>query len=709
MKVLDLSGTWEMKPVKRFDGNYNESGWVETQVPGHWQMNPLFEFYEGKMLYRRRFEFPQRREGRRYRLRVNGAFYWSIVNLNNARIGENEGYFFPRDYEITDVIERENHLLIELDCPDEKNKNAKRLVTGVFSHWDCLDPKTNPGGIWLPVEIHESADVWLEDPLVHCAYWTDSYLRVEARVTADSTKRSRIKIRVTLSPHNFKGKTHIHEQEFLKTPGKNSYQMLINLDEWELWWTHDLGKSNLYQVKMEVFEQESEEPSDALEFKTGLRTFDLRNWIPYLNGKRMFIRGNNYPPGDTRIATMTKELYEKDFDLIQDANINFMRVHAHVDHPLFYETADERGVLLWQDFPLQWFYVKEVLPTALYQVERMVKILYNHPSIIAWCCHNEPFKIVDASNINAKDVVKSVWTVLGYNWNREVLDKKLKEQVLSVDVTRFVQKSSGFQGIGKEPGDEHFYFGWYPPFGKIRNFDFYAKFFKNSIRFPTEFGAQSFPNYESAVKFMDPDIRKVNWKHLEERHHFQPGMMRRWIRHEEYNSLQDYINATQKHQINVNKFIIDRLRLRKYNPVGGVTAFLFLDSNPAVQWSLVDYWRVPKKSYYSFKISMNPEYAFTILDKDSYKTAEPVSIPVYVVNDSYNNYPETRITVTIRKEGERQEILKKNLQTALEPDMEAKLVDTIGYRFQEAGTHELELKLRYDNKELINTYEVKIE
>ena len=184
-----------------------------------------------------------------------------------------------------------------------------------------------------------------------------------------------------------------------------------------------------------------------------------------------------------------------------------MRIHAHVDHPLFYEVADERGVLVWQDFPLQWYYRKEILSGALYQVERMVKTLHNHPSIVAWCCHNEPFHIVDASNIRATDLAKSMWSLLGYNWNREFLDERLRDKVLSIDASRFVQKCSGFMGLGKEPGDEHFYFGWYPPFGKTRNFDGYMKLLPKVIRFPTEFGAQSFPNYENSVKFMEPDYK----------------------------------------------------------------------------------------------------------------------------------------------------------------------------------------------------------
>jgi len=694
MKILDLCGEWEAKPVARFNGKYGEDGWSKMTVPGHWQQHPDFEYYAGKMVYHTRFESPPRREGMRYFLRFNGVFYWSVVYLNEARVGENEGYFFHRDYEVTDVLEDENDLLVEVDCPDEKTKNRKRLITGVFSHWDCLDPATNPGGIWLPVELIETGDVRIIDPMINASYRTKDYLRVEARLTADSTRKCRINVKITLTPDNFEGKTHVFEHNFLKTPGKNDYLMLMNLDEYELWWTYDHGRPNLYRVKMEIYEERASEPDDTVEFRTGLRTIELRDYSAYLNGRRIFIRGNNYPPSDTRIATVSRRAIEKDFDFIQGAHLNMMRVHAHVDHPLFYEVADERGVLIWQDFPLQWYYDKEVLRPALYQVERMVKTLYNHPSVAFWCCHNEPFKLVDPADIKPLDLLKSAWTILGYNWNREYLDEKLKERILSVDTSRFVQKSSGFQGIGKEPGDEHFYFGWYPPFGSLWNFKHYIKLFKKNIRFPTEFGAQSFPNYKNATKFMDPDIDKVDWEKLEERHHFQPNMMRRFIRHENYNSLEDYIHATQTYQVMVNRFITDRLRRQKYDPTGGVTAFLLLDSNPAVQWSLLDYWREPKESYYDYCVSMNPQYVFAIVDKPWFKVGEAVEIPIYIVNDEYIRWADAKVDVHLG-DPDGETVLKKSLPAPLEPDMEAREVGVADFRPKKGGVYRLDLKLQY--------------
>lgn len=163
---LSLDGEWELLPTPSFRGNYySDEKWLTIQVPSHWQQHPDLEFYAGKVVYRKRFNLKKQKD-RRYRLRLNGVFYFYIVYLNGFRLGENEGYFFPREFEITKQLKDQdvpNELLVEVDCPDEHNKSAKHLLTGVFSHWDCLDSKTNPGGIWQSVEIIESGPQYIRE------------------------------------------------------------------------------------------------------------------------------------------------------------------------------------------------------------------------------------------------------------------------------------------------------------------------------------------------------------------------------------------------------------------------------------------------------------------------------------------------------------------------------------------------------------------
>ena len=74
-----------------------------------------------------------------------------------------------------------------------------------------------------------------------------------------------------------------------------------------------------------------------------------------------------------------------------DANLNLLHVHAHVLPPEFHKVCDRAGMLVWQDFPLQWGYSDELefRADAVRQMRAMITGLYNHPSIIAWCCHNE--------------------------------------------------------------------------------------------------------------------------------------------------------------------------------------------------------------------------------------------------------------------------------------------------------------------------------
>jgi len=108
-------------------------------VPSHWQQHPDLEFHSGKVIYRKKFSYRKKREGKRFRLVFPGIFYWSTIFFNGERLGRHEGYFDPQSYDITSLLKSSNEIVVEVDCPEEKEKNNKRMITGVFSHWDCID------------------------------------------------------------------------------------------------------------------------------------------------------------------------------------------------------------------------------------------------------------------------------------------------------------------------------------------------------------------------------------------------------------------------------------------------------------------------------------------------------------------------------------------------------------------------------------------
>src|SRR5687768_14188481 len=165
---MELAGPWraidgdeELRrhyPEPRFD----DSGWAEIPVPAHWRSTPAFADSDGPLLYRTRFEHAAPPAvDRRAWLTFEGLLYQGDVWLDGSYLGDTEGYFFPHTFEVTEALrERTEHVLaLELACARQKERAAKRNITGELQHSDVLDPDWNPGGIWRPVRLTETGPI----------------------------------------------------------------------------------------------------------------------------------------------------------------------------------------------------------------------------------------------------------------------------------------------------------------------------------------------------------------------------------------------------------------------------------------------------------------------------------------------------------------------------------------------------------------------
>ena len=741
--VRSLNGPWQLLPVDTFrQGFYprDDRAWIEQELPAHWQQHPLFARYSGKMVYRKRFtvknqepetkNYPRpippphagegagRRSNSRFSvlgsgntrhwLRFNGVFYWMQAYFNGVDLGQHEGYFAPHECEVTDWLQDDNTLVVEVNCPEERNKFGKRMITGVFSHWDCIDPATNPGGIWLPVELITTGPVRVKDVRLHTERASSAVAEICYRAMLDSTEARDVTLRWTLEPKNFAGQVQVVEMRRALAAGEQELAGLFNVRDPQLWWTHDLGHPNCYTVRLEVVEGDT--VSDAYACTFGIRTFTFKKWIARLNGKRLFIKGSNYAPGDVRVATMTMDAFRRDIELARQCHMNMLRVHAHVEHPDFYEAANLAGMLVWQDFPLQWLYRRSVLPEAERQARQMVRLLYNHPSLVVWCMHNEPLYNADTRDERITTVLRTYFSVFVWNWNRDVLDTHLKRVAESEDAMRAVVRSSGEYAIPlwHTGTDTHFYFGWYAVYGPLWFFSRLARRFPKNIRFVTEFGAQSFPNYESAIKIMDDDISKIDWNHLIDRHLFQENMLAHWMDWKQADSLRDLIEMTQEYQSAINRFYIDHLRFHKYRPTGGILPFMFHDPNPAVLWSVLDYWRMPKRSYYALRDAFSPQYIFTLLEQERVALGDSVDLPIYIVNDAHEAVPLELEMHLLDPDGEELASFAKPL--TLPADCMAMEIERLRLSPDRLGVYTLALSLRGPHGiELDNVYSITVE
>jgi beta-mannosidase len=615
------------------DADLDDSGWEPITVPGHWRSTPAFADHDGPLLHRARFEQSPGAADRRWWLRFDGLFYEGDVWLDGTYLGATEGYFFAHEFEITQQLRTrsEHQLAVEVACSPQTNRAHKRNITGIFQHWDCMDPSWNPGGIWRPVHLEESGPVRIRHLVTRCLEADPARAVLALTADLDATEATDVHLRTTVGAVD-------HGTDRTLAAGANTVEWTVTVDQPRLWWPHALGDAHLEQASVEVRLRDAvgSRVSDRRRFRTGLRHVSMRKWVLSVNGERLFCKGANLAPTRMALGEATPAELAADVELAKQTGLDLLRVHAHVGRPETYQAADEAGMLLWQDFPLQWGYARSIRRQAQRQATEMVAMLAHHPSVAVWCGHNEPMGL---------DISPEAFTEphrlapLGLRafasqqvptWNKTVLDRTVKRAIQAADGTRPVIKHSGVlpRLPTLEGTDSHLYFGWY--WGDERDLPGFARALPSQVRFPTEFGAQAVPETDDFVGAEAwPDL---DWDRLATAHNLQLPLLDRHVPREGH-SYESWKAATQAYQATVVRHHVETLRRLKYRPTGGFCQFAFADAHPGITWSVLDHERVPKAAHAALAAACRP--VIVVADRLPAVVApgDAVALDVHVVSD----------------------------------------------------------------------------
>lgn len=611
----------------------DERGWEPITVPGHWRSTPAFADHDGPLLHRTTFEQAAGPADRRWWLRFDGLFYQGDIWLDGAYLGDTEGYFAPHAFEVTDQLRAatEHTLAVELACSPQTDRTSKRNITGVFQHWDCFDPDWNPGGIWQPVHLLDTGPVRITKLTTRCLEATPERAVLGFAAELDAAEGVEAHVRTTVGSID-------HGADHTLAAGTNAVEWSVTVDRPRLWWPHALGDAHLETVNVEVRLRDAagSHVSDRRRLRTGLRTVSLRKWVLSVNGERLFVKGANQGPTRMALAEATEDECRRDVALAKDAGLDLLRLHAHVARPETYAAADDAGMLLWQDFPLQWGYARQIRKQAVRQARQMVDLLGHHPSIAVWCGHNEPMGIdlppdafadpKQTAQLGARALAAQQLPT----WNKSVLDRAVKRAIDGADGTRPVIPHSGVMPHlpALKGTDSHLYFGWY--WGHERDFPAFARAVPSQVRFPTEFGAQAVPETDDFIDAASwPDL---DWDHLIHHHALQRSILDRHVPREGH-TYASWKQATQEYQATVVRHHIETLRRLKYRPTGGFAQFSFADGHPGVTWSVLDHERVPKLGYHALTAACRPVIVVADRLPASVSPGDAVALDVHVVSD----------------------------------------------------------------------------
>jgi beta-mannosidase len=157
---------------------------------------------------------------------------------------------------------------------------------------------------------------------------------------------------------------------------------------------------------------------------------------------------------------------------------------------------------------------------------------------------------------------------------------------------------------------EHLYLGWYG--GDYHSYDATV-----SGPIVSELGAQALPSVEE-VKEMAGDTWPPDWDKLAY-HDFQYEQTFHIAKVVLGSNWQEFVENSQQYQADVLKFAIEHFRRVKYQKIGSIFQFQFMDCWPGITWSVVSAGRKAKLGYYAVQRAFQQVLIGADLDRTPFR------------------------------------------------------------------------------------------
>lgn len=636
---MELSGIWRAAPAREelrrtfHEPALDDRNWTEVEVPGHWANTPGLA-NERSVLFRHRFEMEPVEAGRRRWITLHGLAQQGDVWLNGAYVGDTDGYFVPHRFEVTHLMgDGDDHLVaVDVTVPTFGDPDERSNLMGAI-----LDPDLsgaaghNPGGMWRPVTIEDTGTTAIQHFRVVCIDADSAQARLALRCVFDHPDGGPVTLRTRVAGVD-------HELRHPAAVGQNRVEWSIDIPEPDLWWPHSLGEQPLHDLTCKLVVDG--EIHDHRSVRTAFRSIRMRDWKLSVNGVRLFAKGIVMLPTTPRPGDATPLQVAADVKAAHDAGLDLIRLVAHVAHPAVYDTADELGMLLWQEMPIRGVMARGVRAQAERQAREMVDLLGHHPSVAVWCTHDEPFK--------RQPTPQPTPPVIGQqrpSWNRAILDTSVRRVLQRTDGSRPVVIHTAVPPhLPQLDGTtSHLWFGWHG--GQARDLAGALGKIPRMGRFVTAFGAATVA--DDLPELTSARWPALNWKaiatavgaRVESLQHLVPPRLVEegpaWAR------------LTEQAQADLIKTTIETLRRIKYRPTGGFCLFYLADPSPAGGFGLLDSDRRAKAAWPVLVDACRP----TIVAADplpwSMHVGERAGLDIHVISDLHDALIDGVVTATV--------------------------------------------------------------
>lgn len=604
----------EILPNPYYGTNEDSVQWVEDE---NWDYKKSFQLTHEQLKYHDAL------------LTFEGLDTHADVFLNGSKIFHSQNMFVNHEASVKHLLrEGENNLYIRFyspvhylmpnrttngfeypagnDARDEKMSVYYRKAPYHYG-WDW-GMRLVQMGIWRPVHLTLYNHARIDDLFVKQETVSKEVAKVTNFIEIQSVDNNPTPAKLVVS-YALPGKERKTEERTITlTKGVNKIAVPLEIHNPQLWMPNGWGEPHLYDFTAQLLINDDVVAEKS--HQIGLRNIRVvaeddehgRSFYFEVNGKPMFAKGANYIPGEIMNTLQDDAYYERLYENVVAANMNMIRVWGggFYESDRFYQLANEKGILVWQDFmfgctpyPHDDSFLENVAHEARYNIKR----LRNHPSVSIWCGNNE---VEESIKYWGYDKVYSKEIMEGF---REGYDKTFRELlpgiVMELDPDKFyVHGSPDTANWGRIPslsyGDAHYWGVWHgrQPFEVLD---------KNVPRFMSEFGFQSFPEMKTIRTFATQEDFDIESEVMQSHQKSSIGN----------EAIKEYMDMYYHTPSNFEDFVYVGLVMQGQGMKHGLEAhrrnrpfcmgtlyWQLNDSWPVVSWSGVDYYNNWKAMHY---------------------------------------------------------------------------------------------------------------
>lgn len=385
------------------------SDWKKVAVPGNWTLQDTFDkpHYTNVRMpfpeepprvpeknptgcYRTTLSLPESWRGRRIVLHFGGAESILFVYINGVPVGLSKDSRLPSEFDVTPYV-------------TVGRDNIIAAVVIKYGDTSFIEDQDQwwMGGLHREVYAYSTAPVYLSDLFAVGNLendYRDGRLKITAKVGFPAQPEENWQIEAQL--FDAKGKAIFRKPLSAVVPvgAAGSWPRLqVEFNEpvkRPLLWSADLPY--LYRLVVTLKDPKGK-TVESTSTRLGFRSFEVRDRMLLINGKRVLIKGvNRHDHHDTRGKALDRETMRLDAMTMKRFNVNAVRTSHYPNDPHWLDLCDEIGLYIIDEANLEshGFYHQvcrdpRYASAFLERAVRMVERDKNHACVMLWSLGNE--------------------------------------------------------------------------------------------------------------------------------------------------------------------------------------------------------------------------------------------------------------------------------------------------------------------------------